>query len=165
MKPSVIVVTGRAGSGKSELTKRIARAFRFASRNVGDELRRRLRDKGVALPERRQTGEVFFRHFGLQDYVTLVVELMRPNTVIDGVRLQEALQFARSRTKFVQIHRPSRHEDGEPERRGLKCVYESPSSVLASTANVEVAWAQRPEDLDEIVWMRVACLVQLPSQE
>lgn len=131
-----IVVTGIAGSGKTELSNRIARILQYTSVNVGDVLRRYLGPSAGDV-RREDIGARFFAQASFQDYLALLDGCLGPNVVLDGVRIFDGLTHLRESWDLLHVHRkphPGLHDD---------------QIQFADSADLTIEWAEPIELLDE----------------
>lgn len=102
-----IIITGEANSGKSLLAALLRRELGYDAVNVGDLLALKLeRDLQIVPKRREEIGRIYFMHFGLQDYVSLVASALAPQVALDGLRLADAIRALRqSSADFLHVHR------------------------------------------------------------
>lgn len=136
MRSRPIVATGLAGSGKTELSNRMARMLQYTSINIGDVLLRYL-GPGVGDVRREDIGRRFFAQASLRDYLVLLDGCVGPSVVLDGVRIFEGLTHLRKSWDLIHVHRrprPGIHDDQTP---------------FAESADITIEWAEPIELLDE----------------
>lgn len=131
-----IVITGRSGSGKSELAAGLSRVLHLEVVNVGDELAAALRDSGDAVEQRADIGPRYLEAFGLQGYLRILRDAARRRCILDGLRIDEGLSVVGEEGPLVHVHRPGKHPGA--------CYADD---VLGRRADFVIPWFERLEDL------------------
>lgn len=105
-KPSIIIVTGKSGSGKSEISIRIAKMYNYTIINIGDLLLDELIEKGYQISNRSDIGIVFMEVFGIHGYLGVLNKKIISGNIVDGIRLFEGVNLLKNMfLDTVHIHR------------------------------------------------------------
>jgi hypothetical protein len=105
MRP--ILISGEANSGKSLLAAMLERELGYRAANIGNLLSRRLEcELGILPRDRSAIGSEYFRHFGLDDYVSVLQRELAPDVVLDGIRIAPAVTpLRKAYPHLFHVHR------------------------------------------------------------
>lgn len=141
MSDHLLIITGRAGTGKSTVATALASHFGLRVRNIGDILAVRM---GGSFSDRSIIGPTFLNRFGFDAYRDLVLEAAQAGTVLDGLRsptvLRDLLLMRRSVATMQCISCYCEHvgvSSADP--------YDHWSDEIKHEALVVLPWFQGPE--------------------
>ena len=148
--PDVIVVTGRRGAGKTELSCRLQKLLGWHVENVGDGLAKALKAGGRFVKERSQTGVEYLKYHSEKDYCRLVTDLAAKNVVLDGVRLVAAFSALETEFSIFHVHRTGKDRNGADHVTFPSNGFDADVGLMEDRADCAIEWLEDANDLDGV---------------
>lgn len=149
--PFVVVVTGRSGAGKTEISARISRKLGVKAVNMGDVLLGLLQEQNIEVGSRSGIGKAFFDAFSTDQYMDVVHGLARDSVVLDGVRMSGAVRHLKKWGNVLHVHRSGSTKTGVQKCTALVNGFDAEASTLATMADCVVDWLDPVSELDAVV--------------
>jgi len=164
-----IIITGPSGRGKTEFSYRVLNILDYSSVvNIGDVLLEQILSWGETVQSRRDVGRKFFERSSIDDYIDLLREIAKPNTIIDGVRLSAGVVgLRRSQCDIIHVHlAPQEIGCCQAELPQAELIYEHELKVIQGMADVVLHGQVYPiSRLDQIIRERILALVYQRTKE